>query len=412
MKLIFTLSIILLSAVSLKAQSLKGVWRGTFEQNSLDPLLGKYTHDSYKYEVQINDKNTGGLEGVTYSYLTTVFYGKAAMKGIYNKKSKTLTIKETVLLDVKSTGRSESCLMTCYLDYKKNGKTETLIGTFSSIKMKDKSDCGGGTVYLEKVEESDFEKEDFLMNTNTTKKTNEPRKIPGGKNFEEDRIAEQKKLNSLKKIDNSKKSKPITIAKSINKQPIAKIISANKPNINKPVTNTNVKPTQKTIAKTKAIAPIKKTSNKDTIALVKTEPTKIETLNQPEKNIAKTIPAPTENVLIERENKLANRISVDVKEIVVEFYDNGEIDNDSISIYKDNKPVILNARLSTQPIKLSLKFDETNTFYELITVAENLGDIPPNTALMVINYGKKRHEVFLISDEKRNAKVIIEYKGK
>ena len=69
-------------------------------------------------------------------------------------------------------------------------------------------------------------------------------------------------------------------------------------------------------------------------------------------------------------------------------------------------------RLSTNPIILTLKFDEINTFYELITVADNLGDIPPNTALMVINYGRKREEIFLTSDEKRNAKVIVEYKGK
>ena len=44
-------------------------------------------------------------------------------------------------------------------------------------------------------------------------------------------------------------------------------------------------------------------------------------------------------------------------------------------------------------------------------MAENLGDIPPNTALMVINYGRKRQEVFLTSDDKKNAKVILEYKA-
>ena len=43
-------------------------------------------------------------------------------------------------------------------------------------------------------------------------------------------------------------------------------------------------------------------------------------------------------------------------------------------------------------------------------VAENLGEIPPNSALMVITAGKKRYEVFLISNEQRNAKVVIEYK--
>jgi len=44
-------------------------------------------------------------------------------------------------------------------------------------------------------------------------------------------------------------------------------------------------------------------------------------------------------------------------------------------------------------------------------VAENLGDIPPNTALMVVTAGgKRRQEIFLASNEQKNAKVIIEYK--
>ena len=38
---------------------------------------------------------------------------------------------------------------------------------------------------------------------------------------------------------------------------------------------------------------------------------------------------------------------VDTKEITIEFYDNGEIDNDTISVYKDNQLVINHGRLST-----------------------------------------------------------------
>ena len=44
-------------------------------------------------------------------------------------------------------------------------------------------------------------------------------------------------------------------------------------------------------------------------------------------------------------------------------------------------------------------------------VADNLGEIPPNTSLMVITAGKKTYELFLTSDLQRNAKIIIEYKG-
>lgn len=408
MKLIFTITIILFSTLLLQAQNLTGVWRGTFEQNNLNPLTGSFVSESYKYEVQINQLEKGALEGVTYSYLTTIFYGKASLKGIINKKNKTLTIKETFLIDVKSTGKTDPCLMTCYLDYSKSGKLETLIGTYSSLNMNTKLDCGSGTVYLEKVDDSDFEKEEFLVQTDKAKKTNLPRKLPLGKNFDNDRKEEL--LNTLKSQKNNQSQSTVN-ANSVKPQIKNKIGPHN--NLSKKAT-TNSNKSISSIKKVKPGAQDFTIDNKN--KLVKdTISKKIEI--DAEQNIAEVI-KPKNNtkqideVLTVRENRLAYKLTVDSRFVNIEFYDNGEIDNDSISVYKDNILVINKARLSTYPITLNLKFDENNTSYEIITVAENLGDIPPNTALMVINYGRNRHEVFLSSDEKRNAKVIIEYKEK
>ena len=426
MRLIYTLLIILLSAFALPAQNLTGVWRGTFEQNGLNTSLGRFSQESYKYEVQINDKKDGSIEGVTYSYLTTLFYGKASLKGRFDKKNKTITIKETFLIEVKSVGKSDPCLMTCYLDYRKDGKLETLIGTYTSVNMNTKKDCGDGIVYLEKVEDSDFEKEDFLASTTKTNKSTTPRKIPSGKNFEADRIAEAKKNETAKKqIPTTKKvtvqnTKPPTPNPSV-KKPLPKTNTiANSNPVAKPKTNGNKQPIKSNDSTAKKIKNIKpksqpsitkkedKVHKSDTVAIAPTPKTEPKVEEKPTKHI---LPS-TIDVLTDRENKLANKVYVDTKEITIEFYDNGEIDNDTISVYKDNQLVINHGRLSTNPIILTLKFDEINTFYELITVADNLGDIPPNTALMVINYGRKREEIFLTSDEKRNAKVIVEYKGK
>jgi hypothetical protein len=399
------------SSLSIQAQNLTGVWRGTFEQSTLDPLFGKFSHETYKYEVQLNNKDKGALEGVTYSYLTTVFYGKAALKGIFNKQHKTLTIKETILIEEKSTGRSEPCLMTCYLDYTKNGKIETLIGTYSSINMNKKTDCGNGTVYLERVEESDFEKEDFLNKLVKTSKPNTPRKLPSGKNFEADRKEELATKNFAKKTAPAKKN----IIKPDNNKVIAKTTLPKKNTTVKPnIAKKSVQTTQNKINKKQPLYPKKENLITEKKAIPKADTIAITKVDPPKEIVPKfkIVPEPTIDVLINRENKLTAKLVVDVKEINLEFYDNGEIDNDSISVYKDNQPAILNGRLSTRPIILNLKFDELNTFYEIICVAENLGDIPPNTALMVINYGRKREEVFLTSDDKKNAKVIIEYKGK
>lgn len=116
MKLMVTFSIFIVLAFAAPAQNLTGVWRGTFEQNSLDPVFGKYSKETYKYEVQISQPEKGSIEGVTYSYLTTKFYGKAKLRGMFDKRNKTITIKETVLVEMKASGKTDPCLMTCYLD--------------------------------------------------------------------------------------------------------------------------------------------------------------------------------------------------------------------------------------------------------------------------------------------------------
>ncbi len=386
MRLILTIYILLGSVFFLNAQNLKGIWRGSFEQRTLDPVFGKFSKEAYRYEVQLNQLKNNGIEGVTYSYLSTIFYGKASLKGILDKKNKTVTIKETIMLDMQSAGKSDGCLMTCYLDYSKNGKIETLIGTYTSINIKTKADCGYGTVYLEKVTESDFELEDFLKKDekkSTSQNLTFPRKM------------------SPNNANNNPKLKEIVQEK---KEQDAQSQSKKTNQLPKPFTPKVLKPEAQDFV-------IKNENRDQEIKTPKIEEPKINVQKNIEHPEIKIIPEPFVDVLKERENKLATKIYVDSKDVYIEFYDNGEIDNDSISVFLDNKLIIDNQRLSTRPIKLNLHFDEGNSFYEIITVAENLGDIPPNTALMVINYGRKRQEVFLTSDDKKNAKVIIEYKG-
>lgn len=416
MKLIVTISIFLVSSFVVPAQNLTGVWRGTFEQNSLDPIFGKYSKDTYKYEVQINQPEKGSIDGVTYSYLTTKFYGKAKLRGMFDKKNKTITIKETILVEVKATGKTDPCLMTCYLDYSKNGKLETLIGTYTSINLNKKSDCGNGTVFLERVPESDFEEEDFLKKNKTdiTKKELGKNSI-AGEGFP--RKMSPNNANNPKKPDNAVTAK----AKPVVKLPVEPAKPTVK--VNKPLVKKENKPALNSTVKKKNTLPVKPGIKENIAKNDKHQPhedckdvpppiknTEIKTIEKPIVQ-PKKIPEPNDDVLVGRVNKLAGKFFVESKEITVEFYDNGEVDNDTISVYKDNQMVINRARLSTNPIRLTLKFDEVNTYYELITVAENLGDIPPNTALMMINYGKKRQEVFLTSDDRKNAKVIIEYRS-
>jgi hypothetical protein len=399
MRLNFAFFILLLFSIPADAQKITGIWRGYFSSSS-----GLYNQglreESYKYEIQIEQQSTNGIKGVTYSYKTTVFYGKAEISGIYNPTTKSLILKENKLVDLKIGDKSEPCLMTCYLDYSRIGKLEVLEGTFISINVKDKGDCGSGKVYLEKVTTSDFKKEDFLQkkkNDDTVK--NKPSVIPIKPSSPV--VTNGNKDNLSSKPVPQKSTTPLQQKPPVTVKPSSPQVNTRKP-IDKPVIKSKPSiPNDKPLALAKPAERIPEeginSKKKDAAETQETE------------NTSKKIQIP--KVLVERENNLVKTITTSEENIEINLYDNGTIDNDTISVYHNNQLVISNGRLSYSPLTFTIKCTKTNNRHELVIVAENLGDIPPNTALMVVKAGgtKERYEIFLASTEQRNAKVIINY---
>ncbi|MFZ1452551.1 MAG: N-acetylmuramoyl-L-alanine amidase, partial [Ferruginibacter sp.] len=111
-----------------------------------------------------------------------------------------------------------------------------------------------------------------------------------------------------------------------------------------------------------------------------------------------------------RPTKDTKTIEVKNNKIEVDIYDDGEIDNDIVSVYYNNKLLVDKKSLTTNPHSMTLTI-EPGKANELLLFADNLGTIPPNTALMIITDGKKRHEVRLSADLKNNALVKFELKN-
>ena len=61
---------------------------------------------------------------------------------------------------------------------------------------------------------------------------------------------------------------------------------------------------------------------------------------------------------------------------------------------------------------IDLALDETSKTHEIILYAENLGSIPPNTALIVVNAGNKRYELHASASLEENAVLVFEYAPK
>lgn len=111
-----------------------------------------------------------------------------------------------------------------------------------------------------------------------------------------------------------------------------------------------------------------------------------------------------------RTTKEAKVLQVQSDKIKVEIFDDGEIDNDIVSVYFNKNLVVDKKSLTVNGyvINLNLVPGKTN---ELVLYADNLGTIPPNTALMVISDGVNRYEVRLAADLKTNASVRFELKS-
>lgn len=323
---------------SLVAQNLTGIWKGYF-----------ITKDFSQYKVEFQLKQSKKtLKGVSYSYLTTVYYGKATMSGKLQDAAQ-LSIQELKTVEVKESEGSVTCLMNYQLNYSRSGREEYLEGSFTSKYERDSKevkkgeDCGGGKVYLRRVNSSDFYPEPFLQNS------------------------------ASKKI-------------IVNEAP--------------PKKNTAVASPKKDIDQ-------KTTSLISNVTATEVKPFKEEATTPLPAKTPRSIPQVSNN----RFNNLLKELTVNTPRVKVFLYDNGEVDGDTVSVYLNNKKVLSNKRLSTLPLELTLQLDEENSMQEITVVAENLGRIPPNSALMIVEAGDQRYRVQITSTEQKNAVVRFRYES-
>lgn len=117
-----------------------------------------------------------------------------------------------------------------------------------------------------------------------------------------------------------------------------------------------------------------------------------------------------ENQFKERENVVADEIEVESDSLKVDFYDNGEVDGDSISVFFNNQLMAFSQKLSTRSLHFDITLDNSKEINELSMFADNLGSIPPNTALMIVTDGEKKHQIRLSSNFEKNATIRIRKK--
>jgi hypothetical protein len=140
------------------------------------------------------------------------------------------------------------------------------------------------------------------------------------------------------------------------------------------------------------------TIHRDEPVVAKEKPIQVTPVEDPK-------PQTVEEKFVSRKKTFTKEIPVTGDSIELRFYDNAEIDGDSISLFLNDRLIFEHIRLTEKAYTIKLAVGDLNDSNELTMVAENLGTIPPNTSYMVVMVGENRYDARLESTEGSSAMI-------
>ena len=126
---------------------------------------------------------------------------------------------------------------------------------------------------------------------------------------------------------------------------------------------------------------------------------------EPDKQLPPYRKPSIEEKFTSRKNILTTEIPLSGDSIELRFYDNAEIDGDSISLFLNDKLIFEHIRLEATAYTIKIAISDLKDSNDLIMVAENLGAIPPNTSYMVAMVNGKKYDARLESTEGTSAMI-------
>lgn len=324
------------------SQSVTGFWKGKIDRKNV--------------EVKIV-KNGDSLSGTSYYYQSPGNYRRYSIKGYIDESDNSVVWWDDQLLEKNGKGifnSTGSALYFSIADFNCPGGNKMYLNGKASRKEKEAGE--NGQVDLQKSTAHTFNDEwDFVID-NYTFGTNDPEIIDSI-----DRLVHNRTI-------------PVTT-------PVIEVKSSDPP-----AGDLAVKP------KTKPAMDPGKTAAAPGIRPFKDPPITAPPLNNLQK-------------FTSRQKLILKEIPVSSDSIELRFYDNAEVDGDSIAIFLNDKLLYEHIRLTDKAYTLWLAVADLQETNDLVMVAENLGSIPPNTSLMVAMVDGQRYETRLESTEQTSAAI-------
>lgn len=331
----------------------------SFSTNSFSQMItGVWKGKINKQKVEVKIIQTGdSLTGTSYYYESTNNYRRYSIKGYFDENSNSAVWWDDQLLDEKSSRFNISIPgkipMLSRADFNCPGGGKMMLDGKTS--NKEEEDKPKGDVDLDKISTTQFEDEwDFVID-NYTVGTNDPDLIDSIGH-----IAQQKTITE-ESVKTFETEKPVAIITPPKEKPVEKLVQKIEP--------------------------------------PKQEPKPMVKINEPVK------PPTIEQKFTTRTKTFIKEIPLSGDSIELRFYDNAEIDGDSISLFLNDKLIFSHIRLTGNAYSIKIAVSEMKLSNELIMVAENMGTIPPNTSYMVAIVNNQRYDAYLASTEGSSAMV-------
>ena len=340
--ILFLFSIAILSCSFATAQPVTGFWKGKIDRKNVELKI---------------IKNGDSIIGTSYYYASANSYRRYSIKGYFDDRDNSVVWWDDVLIEEKNSSRLFAAkTATPYLstaDFNCPGGSKMYLNGKAALKENAEE---RGSVDLTKMNGHTFYDDwDFVID-NYTVGTNDPNLI-----------------DSISKLVFTK-PKPV--------EPIV-------------VKQTPQKPAPKDVAIQPKI--------KVPVASLKKEPVVQPNPAPAKEPVVTAIPLNNQQKFATRRKQLMQEITVSGDSIELKFYDNAEVDGDSIAIFLNDRLLYEHIRLTDKGYTIMLAVASLQQSNELVMVAENLGSIPPNTSLMVAMVDGKRYETRLESTAQSSA---------
>ena len=112
--------------------------------------------------------------------------------------------------------------------------------------------------------------------------------------------------------------------------------------------------------------------------------------------------------ITKRKTEIIRNVFFTSDSLVLSLYDNGTVDGDTVSVVLNGEVIIAKKGLSANAIRTTIHLSpDKGDSLQLIMYAENLGAIPPNTGVLIIQDGNNRNEIRFAGDMQKSSAIIL-----